>query len=178
MPFKILSTTNSSLLDQYRPALEEIFFEASSLKNFRDHEHKDSFFERWLGVYLRLYPDQFFLAIDNSDEQNLLGYLCFHTKSPLPGAYQHPGTEAFLDLYHDYPVHLHINCHHQSRGLGVGQALVQKLFEKMRELKLEGVHLITSADQRNVEFYQKMGFHHVVEREHGKMILLWMGKKI
>lgn len=178
MPFKIKSTADTKLLEHYRASLEDIFFEASSVKSFRDPAHKDSFFERWLGVYLRMYPDQFFLALDDSEEKKLLGYLCYHTQSPLPGPHQHPGTDCFVDLYRDYPVHLHINCHQMARGQGVGQALIEKLFERIHELKLPGVHLITSPEQRNVQFYHKLGFDQVVDREHGQMTLRWMGKKI
>lgn len=169
--------TGADALKRYHPQLEEIFFEASSVKTFRDQEHRSAFFTRWLGVYLEHYPEQVYLACDGLSG-DLLGYLCYHTSSPLPAPYAHPGTETFLDLYDDYPAHLHINCHHRSRGLGVGRFLVERLCENLAERDVPGVHLLTSPDQDNVRFYQKCGFDQVEDREFKGMMLRWMGKKL
>lgn len=174
---KIRFQSGPDAIEQHYQQLQEIFFEASSVKTFRDQEHRENFFQRWLGVYLENYPEQVILALD-SNESKLLGYLCYHTQSPLPGDWAHPGTEAFVDLSQEFPVHFHINCHHTTRGQGIGQQLVGECLRRLEGGQYAGVHIITSPEQANVNFYLKLGFDQIVDREFKTMMLRWMGKKL
>lgn len=155
--------------------IREVFFEASNVKTFRDEEHRESFFFRWCGVYLQ---DDFpspFLAIQKG---KLLGYLIYSLKTPLQPPWGQPGVECFEDLYELFPSHLHMNCQHEARGKGVGSKLIYGLTEELRVKQIPGVHIITSPDQANVEFYRKVGFLREELRERAGYNLLFMGKKI
>lgn len=155
--------------------LRKIFFEASSVKKFRDAQHRENFFFRWCGAYLQdTYPSAFLAFQDDT----LLGYLIYSTLSPLESAQYQPGGVCFKDFYEEFPAHLHMNCHHLARSQGVGSRLIKALCVDLQQRQIPGVHIITSPDQANVEFYRKVGFLCESLREYGESKLLFMGKKI
>lgn len=156
--------------------IEEIFFEASSLKNFSSPERKDAFYKRWCKDYQTLYPEEFFVMMDGEFVQ---GYLsgCRDSKASL-AKLEVPGPVVFADLFNDFPAHLHINFHSSLRGKGLGSKLVNDYVERLKESHCPGLHLITSPDALNVPFYERLGFSYQVEREFNGMKLLFMGKKL
>lgn len=156
--------------------IEDIFFEASSLKNFSSPERKVAFYKRWCKDYQILYPDEFYVMMDGDFVQ---GYLsgCKNSKESLDKL-EIPGPIIFADLFSDYPAHLHINFHSSVRGKGLGSKLVNAYIESLKECHCPGLHLITSPDAMNVSFYDRLGFSHQVERDFNGMKLLFMGKKL
>lgn len=169
------SDLSSDQKEKVLQQIREVFFEASSVKTFRDDEHRESFFFRWCGVYLQDGFPTPFLAIQ---DDTLLGYLIYSSKSPLDSPWAQPGVECFMDLYDQFPAHLHMNCHHEARGKGVGSRLIESVCKELQEKQIAGVHILTSPDQANVQFYRKVGFLREEVRERAGYELLFMGKKI
>ena len=149
--------TYEELGEKSLASLREIFFLSSSVQKFESEAKREDFFERWLGLYLKHYPQYAYLAVA---EGRVLGYLVLW-----------PQTEEFLDLrpleslklfsdfYRAYPAHLHMNTHPDARGKGVGSALLAHAFGTA-----EAIHLLTSPGQRNVEFYLRHGFKTLASR--------------
>ncbi len=151
--------------------IKEIFFEASAVKEFKDLEHKERFFKRWCGQYLENYPSCFLLAFEG---ERLLGYSCSHPNSHLALVeFSIPGQELFKHLFDEYPLHLHINCHKESRGKGVGK----KLILAQTRLTSVGIHIITEKSADNCGFYRALGFDREEEAELKGHALLFMGRK-
>jgi ribosomal protein S18 acetylase RimI-like enzyme len=156
--------------------VEEIFFEASSLKEFSFPEKKASFYKRWCQDYQTYYPEEFFVMMEDS---KVLGYLSGCSQSnESKSVLSVPGLPVFADMFFDFPAHLHINFHSSSRGRGLGSLLVETYVEKLKENHCKGLHLITSPQAPNISFYDRLGFNHRVSREFNGMELLFMGKML
>ncbi len=159
-----------------RDFIKYIFFESSSVKEFKDIESKEIFFKRWCGDYLAYYPEYFYLMFE---DQKLLGYLsgCLNTIESQK-VLDVPGVNLFSDLYGDYPAHLHINFSSDCRGRGLGSILVEHFIRECRLRNVKAVHLITSLDAKNVSFYRRLGFTNEVMRLHHNFTQLFMGNKL
>ncbi len=151
-------------------SVQEIFFESSLKKTFKNQNEKDIFFDKWCGQYLNNE-----LAYVYEEDDECLGYilLCKDTLKFLENN-EDNGLRTFIDLYKDFPWHLHINFKSSARGRGLGSKLLT--FAKTMASP-NGIHLITGEDSRNVSFYNKNGFTHTSKREVNSMNLLFMGYK-
>ncbi len=97
----------------------------------------------WLPPLLERYPLP--LESDRSRDAALIRVL---------HAGYHAGIEAEL-----YPAHLHIDLLERAQGRGQGRALMQTLWDKLRQLEVPGVHLgVNKNNSGAVAFYQKLGF--------------------
>lgn len=153
--------------------VEAIFFEASSLKEFSSLERKQAFYQRWCKDYQDFYPQEFLIM---SQGQKVLGYLsgCKDSGAAV-GKLEVPGYALFADMFDEFPAHLHINFHHDCRGMGLGGQLVNCYLNQLKHQGVRGAHLVTSPGAQNVSFYQKLGFEHKLQREFKDMPLLFMG---
>jgi GNAT superfamily N-acetyltransferase len=154
-----------------REALERIFFLCSSRQTFSDEQERSAFSDRWLNPYWQHFPEWIYAA--RAEEGTIIGYLTGCPDSRLFQGKYLPGMEVFEDLYDRFPAHLHINCHPDWRGQGVGSALVSHYLKTVSP-KAGGVHIITGADARNRDFYGANGFH-VEEQRQG---LALMGRSL
>lgn len=69
--------------------------------------------------------------------------------------------------YADYPAHLHINLLPNTQGHGLGRQLITTFLDKLRELKVSGVHLeVSTTNRAAISFYEKVGFTVIAEFEH------------
>lgn len=151
--------------------VSEIFFEASSIQEFKDIKEREKFFYRWCGQYLEKYPHFFFVAME---EDKVLGYCCSHPDSTRAlEEFSIPGQSLFAHLFAEFPRHLHINCHVSSRGKGVGKKLIQKQID----LNSSGTHIITEKGADNCGFYRALGFDREEEADMKGHTLLFMGRK-
>lgn len=67
----------------------------------------------------------------------------------------------------EYPAHLHINLLPNTQGNGLGRKLMMTFIDKLRELKVTGVHLeVSRSNTGAVSFYEKLGFNAISEFEH------------
>jgi ribosomal protein S18 acetylase RimI-like enzyme len=169
----------SALIRRYEEkdydAVREIFFESSSKKVFNDEAEKMAFLEKYLGYYLRTYPE--FIYVSATDR--ILGYVI---ASPQSTSHELLGLQPHLNIFKEhtfkYPAHLHINCHRDSRGMGIGSKLILEIQKELQLFKIIGLHIMTSPESTNRSFYKKLGFDfEVVESFNGSPIL-FMGKNL
>ncbi|MCB0420313.1 MAG: GNAT family N-acetyltransferase [Bdellovibrionales bacterium] len=160
--------------------IREIFFLSSLRKDFITEEEKENFFNRWTQYYFDFCPDSLFLALDTIT-QKTLGYLtgCEDSQLALPLlSSQIPSYPLFSDQFQQYPAHLHINLHPESRGRGIGSHLISQYIQKIKQMDLTGVHIITSPKAQNVSFYQKNGFETTLTRDWKGYPLYFMGRPL
>jgi GNAT superfamily N-acetyltransferase len=163
--------------------VKKIFYESSTVKEFKDLEAKNSFEWKYFGWYLQNYPELFFVACETeagNQKPTILGYIasCPETLKAKDLMHANPSLEIFIDLYADFPAHLHMNLTEKARGKGIGTLLIQSLESRLRLKGLHGVHLITSPSARNRNFYAKNLFTITHERKFKDVPLLFMAKKI
>jgi ribosomal protein S18 acetylase RimI-like enzyme len=161
--------------EKFLPEIREIFFESSTRKKFKDEHEEESFFYKYVGFYLQYYPELAFVAHAGM----VLGYVL---GAPTSDSLELQKIQSHLKIFESqfkrYPAHLHINCHHESRGMGIGAQLVQQFEGALLEKKIQGLHIMTGPDALNKNFYKKLGFdHEVLEDFHGSRIL-FMGKSL
>lgn len=167
---KIVTFKDSSTLEE---GLREIFFLSSSVTQFETPKHKEEFYDRWLGCYLKSYPETTWCAVEGD---KVLGYLTvcpdtysFLEKRPLQSLL------LFKEYYQEYPAHLHMNTHPEARGKGIGSKLVKHGQYCLAEMGLAGWHLVTTEGERNVEFYKRQGMQILGRHEFKGSTLLLMG---
>lgn len=157
---------------EFRSQLNEIFFETSTKKDFKDATEKEAFLWKYVGFYLKHYEKYAWIAVQDG---KVLGYVL-----GMPSTVDHdlyaiqPHLMAFEEYFKTFPAHLHINCHADARGKGIGKQLVQKLLEQLRAEKVPGLHIMTGPASDNKNFYKKLGFDFEVE----KSSILLMGIRI
>jgi len=145
----------------YQHQLSEIFFEASTKKDFINQKEKDDFHWKYLGFYLSHYAEYAWLAVQAGQ---VLGYVLGMPFTLDPSLYGiQPHLKAFQEHFKTYPAHLHINCRPNVRGQGVGKVLVKKLLGQLQEQRVSGLHIMTGPASANKIFYQKLGFDFEVE---------------
>ena len=117
----------------------------------------------------------FFVA---SKGGQVLGYICASssTKSDVALLDKLKHLNLFNDHYKSHPAHLHINCHAKARGLGIGSKLLLRLEKELIAQEIDGLHLITAPEARNVGFYRKNGFTSEEKAQQNGVTFLFMGK--
>lgn len=141
----------------FKSQVTAIFFESSTKKDFKNQQEKDAFEWKYLGFYLAHYPEYAWVAVKNS---KVLGYVLGMPFSQDPSLYGiQPHMRAFEERFKKYPAHLHINCHADSRGQGVGKMLVEKILSQMKQEGVKGLHIMTGPESENRHFYKKMHFN-------------------
>lgn len=155
--------------------LRDIFFESSTKKDFKDDAEKEAFYEKYLGYYLRNHPELAWVARGD----RVLGYVVAVANSQDDALYKiQPHLKTFEKYFNQFPAHLHINCHLESRGKGVGGQLIQTVVNQLKAMEIHGLHIMTGPDALNKRFYQKLGFDfEVIENFHASPIL-FMGKSL
>ena len=153
--------------------LSEIFFESSSKKDFPDEASRESFFYKYLGFYLEHFPELTLVA----EEKRILGYVVAAPDSSIPELNKiQPHLEIFKEHIQKYPAHLHINCHAESRGQGLGSKLITRIEEVLRTSNINGLHIMTGPDSLNRNFYRKLGFTYEFIGDFQGSPILFMGK--
>jgi ribosomal protein S18 acetylase RimI-like enzyme len=136
---------SASLVEQ----LDAIFFEASNTKSFPSEEARAAFRERWFGRYLSQHPRWAYVAL--AADGNVAGYLV--------GALNEPsGFDDFVGVALEFPAHLHVNLAPAYRNRGIGRQLINTFAKDAAQAGAKGMHIVTSADARNVRFYTRAGF--------------------
>lgn len=77
-----------------------------------------------------------------------------------------------------YPAHLHINVHEAFRSTGTGSRLIARFVADLKRAGIPGVHLVTSPNSRNVQFYLRNGFAPVRHFTHAERELLMLGRRV
>ncbi|MCH9807052.1 MAG: GNAT family N-acetyltransferase [Alphaproteobacteria bacterium] len=159
-PVAVCRLADMPVVSDFSRQLDDIFYASSGTKSFADEATQAEFHTRWLGRYLEHYSDWFYVAVQGG---RLIGYLAGCTDDPARVP-RFSDIAYFKDLADQtllYPAHLHVNVAEGLRGAGVGARLVARYVEDLRHAGIDGVHLVTGVDQRNVIFYQRNGFEAV-----------------
>jgi GNAT superfamily N-acetyltransferase len=138
--------------------IEEVFFLSTARRRFASAAEKQRFFDRWTGYYRDSEPHRFLLAM--APDGRVAGYLtgCADSRAARRLYDDIPYYDVFEDLFEAYPAHLHVNCHPDFRGRGIGTRLVDSFVQGCAAADLSGVHLVTTPAARNVGFYRRCGF--------------------
>jgi ribosomal protein S18 acetylase RimI-like enzyme len=156
--------------------VRDIFFESSTKKDFKDEKEKEDFYFKYLGFYLTRYPELAFVA---KKDNKILGYVVGSAVSQNDELLiLQPHLKVFKNFFKEYPAHLHINCHFESRGLGVGSQLVLEIEKQFKILKVSGMHIMTGPDASNQTFYRRLGFNFEHQCDFQGSAILFMGKKL
>lgn len=158
------------------PAIEEIFFLSAAPRSFASNRERSAFFETWTGYYREREPQSVFLAIEASGR--LAGYLtgCVDSRAATQLYREVESYALFEDLFEHYPAHLHVNCHPDFRGQGIGSRLIGAYLALLRDRAVAGVHVVTATGTRNARFYRRNGFRDAVSRPWQGRDLLFLGK--
>ncbi len=140
-------------LDRLTRELDGIFFMSSARQTFADTAEKAAFRERWLGRYLRHFPQLALVAL--TPERRMVGYLVGSLQDPArdPVFADLAFFHRFRDLTARYPAQLHVNLDADWRGRGIGARLVDTFADMARAGSAPGVHVVTARSMRNVGFY-------------------------
>ena len=159
------------------PAIDAIFFEASSVRAFASERDRAGFRQRWLGLYLETWPGHVFLArdVDGTIAGYLLGCLIdpAHDKRFDDIDY----FKTFETACAAYPAHLHINLAPAFRSRGIGADLIDAFARQAKTAGAPGLHIVTSTDARNVRFYRQCGFSIVDETPWKGGAVVFMGRR-
>jgi ribosomal protein S18 acetylase RimI-like enzyme len=136
---------SASLLEQ----LDAIFFEASNTKTFPSEEARAAFRERWFGRYLSQHPQWAYVAV--TGDGKVAGYL-------VGALNEASGFGDFASVALEFPAHLHVNLAPAYRSRGIGRELINAFAKDAAQAGAKGMHVVTSADARNVRFYTRAGF--------------------
>jgi GNAT superfamily N-acetyltransferase len=158
------------------PAIEAIFFEASSVKVFASEQVRAAFRQRWLGLYLDTWPEHVFVARD--DDGTMAGYLLGCLIDPAcDERFDDIGYfKTFAAACAAYSAHLHINLAPAYRSRGIGADLIEAFASHARQCGAPGLHIVTSKDARNVRFYRQCGFVVVDETPWKAGAVVFMGR--
>jgi len=151
------------------PQIDAVFFEASNTKSFASDADKAAFRDRWLGRYLSLHPQYAYIAL--AADGHVAGYLV--------GAIGEPsGFEAFAAANEAFPAHLHVNLAPRFRSLGIGADLIDAFIADAKRAGAPGAHVVTSANARNVGFYERRGFHERARTSLNGNDLVFLGRRL
>jgi ribosomal protein S18 acetylase RimI-like enzyme len=158
--------------------LDAIFFSSSATQTFASDADRATFRERWLGRYLQLWPEHFWVAV--SDPERVVGYLagCVLDPARLTVFHDHAFLQAFAHLTPHYPAHLHINVDESHRSSGIGARLIEAFCVRACDAGAIGVHVVTMAGTRNVRFYNRLGFAQVGAAEWQGRQLVMLGRQL
>jgi GNAT superfamily N-acetyltransferase len=149
---------------------DAIFWESAYTKTFADETSRVAYRELWFGRYLAHVPGEFLLAF--GPQGDVIGYLAASLTSdapPLPGPDYYglfgPGLIA------RFPAHIHVNVRADSRGNGIGAALVRTFTGHCVANGVPGLHAVTAEDSRSAVFFCRCGLVPLAT-------VIWHGRKI
>lgn len=178
----IVDLSSVTLTAERLAELDEIFFTSSARTSFADDDDRQSFRQRWLGFYINDAAALNLVAVDASDR--IVGYILSATAELKAGKPRDPLETVrgykpdWSDHVARFPAHLHINLLENHRGLGIGEKLVAKLCERLAQNTTKGVHLLTSANSRNVRFYEKCGFSEQARSSDAENAVVFLARRL
>ncbi len=148
----------------------EVFWETTTRVQFASETERQQFQNQYLDDYLGQVA---FVAVEG---EQVLGYIIAQLDTLKTEATWAPHLAIFREDYASYPAHLHINCREASQGKGLGGQLLAALENDLLARGVKGLHLITAADARNVNFYKKYGYLQVALKPWKSTDLIMLGK--
>lgn len=156
---------------------EVIFWESAATQDFASEAERSVYRALWFGRYLDHAADVFFVAL--GPRGTLEGYLA---ASPVSLAPPLAGPDYYrlfpAKLLRQYPAHLHVNVRSESRGRGIGAALVDAFAGHCAALGLPGLHAITQANTRAADFFARCALQAMARADWNGRPLVFMGQLI
>jgi len=136
-----------------------------------------AFQELWLDQYITHERDLIYLALQRSTGV-VAGYLlgCRIDPSLSQRFASLDYFQTFAKLCQRYPAHLHINMDAGFRSRGIGAQLVAAFKATLAAEKITGLHVVTARDQRNVDFYLRLGFRELASKPRGSTEVLFLAR--
>lgn len=164
--------------ERLMPDVDHVFFTSSQTQSFDSDEARAAFRERWLGRYLRHFPEYAWIARD--PRGRAVGYVVGSVADPAhdPLFSDLPFVGPFGAASARYPAHLHINLAEGWRSKGIGKLLIDAFAEAARRAGAPGVHVVTQRGVRNVGFYLANGFFERAALTLGESELVLLGRDL
>ena len=188
---KTKKTTIKPYSPEHRSELEDVCIASASLRAREDKLHGE--FTKMM--YCDLYLDHGVAYMLENEEGKAVGYILAaedietflkesveDRKAITDLSKEHcirAETEwnAYLAASEKYPAHLHIDILEEYTGRGNGTALMNTLLARLREDGVRGVILgVSSANERAISFYKKMGFEELAQFDGGYMMGMQLEK--
>ncbi len=131
----------------------------------------------WLDQYIEQERELVHLALNDG---SVIGYLVGCRVEPATSS-RFSSLAYFQDFIAEcarFPAHLHINVAPSHRGAGVGERLIEAICAQLTLQALPGVHVVTGSDQRNVGFYNRLGFLPQAVSRRGKAEVVFLGRTL
>lgn len=164
----------SSVIRAYQahdyPQVKEVFWETTTRVQFASDAERQQFQNQYLDDYLKQVA---FVAVEDGQ---VLGYIIAQLDTLASESTWASHLAIFREEYARYPAHLHINCRSAAQGQGLGGQLLAALEKDLLARGVKGLHLITAADARNVNFYKKYGYLQVALKPWKTAQLVMLGK--
>ena len=137
--------------------LDAILFMTSTTQEFAGAAERAAFHERWLGRYLKFWPDWCFAAL--APDNTAIGYLagCPTDPATAPQFADIGYYLKFEELCSQFPAHLHINVLPAFRKYGTGATLIEAFAQKCADHGIAGLHAITADGNTNNRFFTRCG---------------------
>lgn len=174
-PIDIVRLTTAPLpAADVRAEMDAIFYETAPRAPV-EATARAAFHDLWLGQYLRHEPH---LAHVACLDGRVIGYLVACHVNPATSA-RFPDLSYFQDFAEAcarFPAHVHINLTAAARGHGTGARLIEASVEDASDAGLAGVHVVTSANARNVSFYQRCSFAEIAATSRRGERIVFLGR--
>jgi ribosomal protein S18 acetylase RimI-like enzyme len=191
MPLTIRPYHPSDMVALYRVCLETGDNGQDARQQYRDEELLGHYY---VAPYVVYEPDLCFVLLnDGSPCGYVIGtrdsdafrlqterewFPALRARYPLPPEHDRSRDADMIRLIHhgmhhtsdpvEYPAHLHIDLLPLAQGQGQGRAMMQTFLDRLRELRVPGVHLgVGRRNTRGIAFYERMGFQQLSGNEHG-----------
>ena len=174
--FEIKKYLHSGSKIQHLSQIKGIFLESTELV-LSTEEEKNEAFKKWTEYYIETHPEWIYLALENNIVKAYI-LVCPDSEKALNLKKVFRSYELFSDQFSDFPAHIHINASTRFRGQGLGSTLIEAVCTELEKEHKNGIHIVTRPDSDNVQFYQKLGFSHQVQRSFDDFRLLFMGKTL
>jgi hypothetical protein len=183
LAFKTLDECPGGSRDSWIEGARSVFMETRGRTVFPSRSEEEEFEWKYFGIYAAT-PKWFHIALSGD---RVLGYLAGAPRTLSVHFELNPYLELFRpEIEARFPSHLHINLSAASRGLGLGSALLSRFFAQLVDSarspesppSVKGIHIVTGAGERNVDFYLKNQFHEIKRKPRGTATLLLMGRSL
>lgn len=168
--------------EKYKEGVEDICIAASTRANSKESEWGKVILRLFCRYYIEMEKEHCVIAVNDMDE--VIGYvICASNYDQWKDNFetQYLNTCEDMDTVNfgklsitgmkqyakEYPAHLHINVHPNYQRMGIGNKLLEKLVDILKQESIKGLMLDVSAtNEKGINFYRKCGFDEVDKREH------------
>lgn len=165
-----------------KDGVENVCVAASSRAKGKDSPWAKVILRLFCRYYIEMEPNHCVVAVN--EENEVIGYVICASNYDI---WKKDFSKYYLDTCEDedtikfgkmcidgieeyskeYPAHLHINVHPNYQRMGIGNKLLEKLVDILKQESIKGLMLDVSAtNEKGINFYRKCGFEEVDKKEH------------